>query len=290
MKKLSIITINFNNRDGLRRTIESVVAQTTRDFEYIVIDGGSTDGSVEVIKEYEEYINYWVSEPDKGIYNAMNKGVKHAHGEYCNFLNSGDVFFDDSVIRNFLDDKSNESILSGAVRFVNYTKGYKEVEHTHFPQKTIKTEFLLIGSISHQASFIRHDLLIETPYDESYRIVSDWKFWLEQLVIRETSYKDLNFIVCDFDTTGCSMKEKHIDKLERQHVLETLFLPKLINDYKDLYSRALVGETKLEKMIKSEPPNGTFEKTLTVIGSIILKITKVKNLFKGFVKNHPLAV
>ena len=88
--KLSVITINFNNRDGLRKTIESVVNQTYNDFEYIIIDGGSTDGSVDVIKEYADRIDYWVSEPDKGIYNAMNKGIDVAKGEYCIFMNSGD--------------------------------------------------------------------------------------------------------------------------------------------------------------------------------------------------------
>lgn len=89
--KYSIITINYNNADGLRRTIESVVNQTYKDIEYIIIDGGSTDGSVDVIKEYGSQIDYWVSEPDKGIYNAMNKGILQAHGEYLNFMNSGIV-------------------------------------------------------------------------------------------------------------------------------------------------------------------------------------------------------
>ena len=83
----SIITINFNNCDGLRRTIESVVNQTNDNYEYIVIDGGSTDGSVDVIQKYSDRISYWVSEKDDGIYNAMNKGVRHAHGDYCLFLN-----------------------------------------------------------------------------------------------------------------------------------------------------------------------------------------------------------
>ena len=92
MKKISIITINYNNCEGLRRTIESVVNQTCRDFEYIIIDGGSTDGSVDVIKRYADNIDYWVSEPDKGIYNAMNKGIRMATGDYVQILNSGDMF------------------------------------------------------------------------------------------------------------------------------------------------------------------------------------------------------
>ncbi|MDR2910496.1 MAG: glycosyltransferase [Bacteroidales bacterium] len=88
--KLSIITINLNNVAGLQKTIESVVKQTFTDYEYIVIDGGSTDGSADIIKQHANKITYWVSEPDKGIYNAMNKGIRVAKGEYCLFLNSGD--------------------------------------------------------------------------------------------------------------------------------------------------------------------------------------------------------
>lgn len=98
-RKFSIITINYNNKEGLRKTIESVVGQSFRDFEYIIIDGGSTDGSIEVIKEYAGKVDYWVSEPDKGIYHAMNKGVLQAHGEYLNFMNSGDEFYNNGVLQ-----------------------------------------------------------------------------------------------------------------------------------------------------------------------------------------------
>ena len=94
--KFSIITINYNNVEGLRNTIKSVVNQTYTDYEFIIIDGGSTDGSVEVIKEYANIITYWVSEPDKGIYNAMNKGIEVANGEYLNFMNS--IFFFKDVL------------------------------------------------------------------------------------------------------------------------------------------------------------------------------------------------
>ena len=102
MAKYSIITINYNNADGLRRTIESVVSQTFDDYEYVIIDGGSTDGSVDVIKEYENKISYWVSEKDGGIYNAMNKGVKASNGEYLIFMNSGDVFYRDKVLEDIM--------------------------------------------------------------------------------------------------------------------------------------------------------------------------------------------
>ena len=92
MPQITVITINYNNRDGLRKTIDSVVNQTHNDYEYIIIDGGSTDGSLDVIKLYSNRIDYWKSEPDRGIYNAMNKGIDVARGEYCIFLNSGDYF------------------------------------------------------------------------------------------------------------------------------------------------------------------------------------------------------
>ena len=111
MPKLSIITVNLNNREGLRKTAESVVSQTYKDYEWIVIDGGSTDGSKELIEQYAEHISYWVSEPDKGIYNAMNKGIRQAHGEYFLFLNSGDSLCDDDIVESFCVGNFKEDIV-----------------------------------------------------------------------------------------------------------------------------------------------------------------------------------
>ena len=90
--KYSIITINYNHIEGLKRTIDSVISQTSSNYEYIIIDGGSTDGSVNIIKEYKEHLVYWISEKDNGVYHAMNKGVAQAQGDYCIFMNSGDCF------------------------------------------------------------------------------------------------------------------------------------------------------------------------------------------------------
>src|SRR5215204_5788299 len=101
---MRIITINYNNAPNLRGTIESVINQTYRAIEYLVIDGGSTDGSVDIIKEFGNKIDYWVSEKDKGIYNAMNKGLIRATGDYVLYLNSGDYFADSSVLSDFLVD------------------------------------------------------------------------------------------------------------------------------------------------------------------------------------------
>ena len=100
MSKLSIITINYNDKEGLKKTIESVINQTWQDFEFIVIDGGSTDGGKEIIEQYTSKIDYWVSEPDKGIYNAMNKGIRAATGDFVLFLNSRDIFYNNEVLLN----------------------------------------------------------------------------------------------------------------------------------------------------------------------------------------------
>src|SRR5690554_2808646 len=117
--KLSVITVNLNNAAGLSKTLESVASQTFTNYEHIIIDGGSTDGSVDIIKDYERKFNgapghlYWVSEPDKGIYNAMNKGIKVASGEYCNFLNSGDYYISAPTLSTIFDHNPNSDILYG---------------------------------------------------------------------------------------------------------------------------------------------------------------------------------
>ena len=167
--KFSIITINYNNCEGLRRTIESVVNQTCRDFEYIIIDGGSTDGSVDVIKQYANQIDYWVSEQDKGIYNAMNKGVVVSKGEYCLFMNSGDCLYNDSVICDVLSQGLDADVVAGSVVYI-------DGEINESPKNITFDTFYFGGWVNHEASFIKKEIMIRFPYDENYRIVSDWKF------------------------------------------------------------------------------------------------------------------
>ena len=113
MPKLSVITINFNNAIGLEKTIKSVIEQKFTDFEFVIIDGDSSDGSKEIIKKYSNKISYWVSEKDKGIYNAQNKGIERAIGEYCLFLNSGDYLVDTTVFQTVFSEKRTQDIIYG---------------------------------------------------------------------------------------------------------------------------------------------------------------------------------
>lgn len=166
--RYSIITINYNDKEGLKRTVVSVLNQTHTDYEFIIIDGGSTDGSVDVIQKYEDDITYWVSEKDNGIYHAMNKGVAKAQGEYCIFMNSGDCFHSSNVLESV--SKYQEDIICGKM-----LKG-KTISPSGHNKSTISLVDLMRGSLPHQAMFIKRELMIKHPYDENYKILSDWKF------------------------------------------------------------------------------------------------------------------
>jgi len=220
---ITIITINYNNKEGLENTIKSVITQKNSDYEYIIIDGGSTDGSVEVIKQYEDKITYWVSEPDNGIYNAMNKGVAQAQGEYLNFMNSGDCFYNKNVlaqIQPFLD----KDIVSG--------KNYYENGIHGFTKKEISLLDLFKGTLPHQATFIKKELLETYPFDETLKIVSDWKFFIESLIFGNATFKNIDTIVCLYDGNGISATQIEQMYSEREIVYKQLFPNRIIKDYK----------------------------------------------------------
>ena len=213
--KLSIITVNLNNRNGLQKTIDSVVSQTFRDFEWIVIDGGSTDGSKELIEQYAEHFAYWVSEPDKGIYNAMNKGIKVAKGEYLQFLNSGDWLLEASTLQKVFDTNPKEGIVYGDCVEPD---GSVQV----FPSE-LDALSLYGNMLNHQASFIKRVLFDDGGYDESFRYVSDWLFYLEKIVFENVGYLKVNVVVVGVQ----SGKSYDVSKsnAERRVILEKFFSP-----------------------------------------------------------------
>lgn len=223
--KFSIITINYNNKDGLKATIESVVNQSNRDFEYIVIDGGSTDGSLEIIRQYADKIDYWVSEPDKGIYHAMNKGIKQAHGEYLNFMNSGDLFYDSDVLSKICPYLTSDivegnlyNLSMGKIPFRNM-----DIDYT--------MRFFYSSSLSHQACFIKKNLFQDTKYDENYKIISDWVFFIEVLVFQNRSYLYAPINIVKFEGNGISIALKSLNKDERFDYLNKKFPPRILADY-----------------------------------------------------------
>lgn len=216
MYKLSIITINYNNKKGLEKTIESVVNQSFRDIEYIVIDGDSNDGALDVIYKHKDKINYWISEKDSGIYNAMNKGIKAANGEFILFLNSGDflISFDviDKIILNLV---SENSIYFGDLI---YSKNEIPTILATFPDK-LTFSFFLNYSLPHPASFIKKSLFDKYfYYNEEYKIVSDWEFFIYCICKMNEKYKHLNYVISNFDDSGMSSSEDNFNTIEIERV------------------------------------------------------------------------
>lgn len=262
--KFSVITINFNNQSGLRGTIESVVGQTYDDYEYIVIDGGSTDGSVEVIKELASDIDYWVSEKDHGIYHAMNKGVAQAHGEYCIFVNSGDVMYDKCVLTRIAGTILNEDILVGKIlSFAN------DVLFTP-PSRSISLYYLYSGTVPHQSSFIKTDLLRQYPYDENLKIVSDWKFFVQAIVLHNCSVRYIDEIIARFDTNGVSTTNPDKMWKEKEQVLAELFPPRVLADYQHMKASECLTQT-LTPLLRQ---HYSIDKILYRIGKFLLKFVK----------------
>ncbi|WP_184172495.1 glycosyltransferase family 2 protein [Rhabdobacter roseus] len=228
--RLSIITINLNNSAGLRKTIESVINQTSTEFEYLIIDGDSTDGSIGVIKEYASKIAYWVSEPDGGIYQAMNKGIQMAKGEYCQFLNSGDWLISKDTTSQMLNVIENEPIIVGHM-VKELTNGKLYFDRRPSSQKVTMLTFFR-GTINHSPAYIRRSLFDTYGlYDETLRIVSDWKWYLIVVGLNNVPVIFCNIDVTRFDMTGISSTSKVVEQQERKKVLSELLPPTILADY-----------------------------------------------------------
>lgn len=205
---ISIVTINLNNKEGLRKTIESVVNQTYKDIEYVVIDGGSTDGSVNIINEYADKLAYWCSEKDNGIFNAFNKAIPHINGEYCLFLNSGDKFHQNDVVEKAVP------LLDKDICYGNELKVGRRTYIARFPDR-LDEYFFKTSALPHQSSFIRSELLKEHPYSEDWKILGDWMWGREEIMVKKRSYKHLNFVVSDYNLEGLSSVHQNEFKAER---------------------------------------------------------------------------
>lgn len=201
MPKLSIITINRNNAVRLRHTMESVYTQRYTDVEYIVIDGASTDDSVSVIQSYAtknvRLPLRWLSESDMGIYNAMNKGLGLATGEYCLFLNSGDCLVDKYVLEKVVPLLNGADVYYGDAVFSQEKKILKRT----YPDKLI-LDFFYNDSLCHQAVFYKRELLRQHGgYDETYRLIADWVLNV-QLFRGKYSMEHIPILIADYDTAG----------------------------------------------------------------------------------------
>lgn len=217
--RLSIITINYNNKDGLQKTISSVIEQTTRTFEWIVIDGGSSDGSRDLIEKNAEYIDYWVSVPDKGIYHAMNKGIKASHGDFLIFLNSGDSLYDKKTLERVLPLLRDKDIYVGRIDSVG-RENESEEEQGDFSAEGILRK-LTFTWIPHQASFFKKEVFdVYGLYREDKKIVSDWWAYYHSIVIGNATVESLPLLIAKYDTSGVSATHRIAAIQEQEKLLE----------------------------------------------------------------------
>lgn len=278
--KLSIITITYNNRDGLQRTIDSVISQTSHNFEWILIDGNSIDGSKELIENLDNNPNaniaYWCSECDSGVYDAMNKGIREASCDYCIFLNSGDCFYSNDVIERALPLLDGTDLIYGNTHYVNGEIRLSRNEPDLF-------SFLYKSCYCHQSMFIKTRLLKEYLYDSSLKIVADWKFYLQTMILSHATFKAIDINISLYDSTGISSTNKELYETEREEVLNQLFPHRMLEDYQNL----VYGKT-LEDKLYVEIKHSVLHKLMYSLNVLLIRTFTLLSRGSLWAKKYPI--
>ena len=209
--RVSVITVCFNAIQGIEKTISSVLSQSYPEIEYIVIDGGSKDGTVDVIRKYEDRVGYFVSEPDGGIYDAMNKGVRVATGEWITFLNAGDTYYDSQSIEAVF---SHEIPIDVDVVYGNQVHSYS---YGKFVRKQLPLTFFSEGMpFGHESSFVRAKVMKHSGFDTRYRIAADYNFFYH-LYMSGGHFMPVDVIVADFESAeGVSSSDNTVIQTHRE--------------------------------------------------------------------------
>lgn len=235
--KLTIITVNRNNAAGLERTFNSVLPQTFSDFEHVIIDGASTDDSVEVIKKYEKETSLstlktphpirWISERDTGVFNAMNKGVAMAEGEYLLFLNSGDWLVSDDVLEKVFVENPVADVYYCQENVINNGK----IWTSDIPE-TLTFGYFFGSTLMHQSTFMKKTLFDEYgPYREDLRIMGDWEFWLRSIILGKATTKKSSIVVSNYVEDGISATNPELEIKEKNIVYQQSPFRYFVPDY-----------------------------------------------------------
>ncbi len=213
--KITIITVTYNAEKTLENTILSVINQTYPNKEYLIMDGNSKDKTKEIIKKYRDKITLFISEPDQGLYDAMNKGVKLAKGDWVIFMNSGDSFYNNQVLENiFSIDQKNSDIIYGDSKII-YPENFNRIA------KALNPEKLLFGMIcSHQATFSKVELLNQHPFNLDYKLACDYDFFLKQYLAGKKFLK-LDQVIATVDAGGVSDNNRFLAFNEYKKILQT---------------------------------------------------------------------
>lgn len=240
--KISIITVVLNDLEGLKKTVTSVLSQKGKDFEYIILDGGSTDGSWEYVESLK-FNGIKKTAPDTGIYNAMNSAVLLANGDYCLFLNAGDTFYDEKVLEKVC------AVIGKADFYVGHTMEIGKKVIKGWAPDSLTLDYLMRTSIYHQSTFIRRCLLLDFPYNEQHKVVSDWEFIFERW-LNGCTYEKLDFFISNYYLGGFSFVHQDLIAIERQEFMERL-LPKRILDgsFQEQKEKRIDSLSKLKEKI-----------------------------------------
>lgn len=281
--KCSVITVNYNNGNALENTILSTINQQKfNDFEYLVIDGGSSDNSVDVIKKYSDRIDFWVSEPDKGIYDAMNKAVAMAKGEYCIFMNSGDCFYSESVLNDIFNKLNCQSDFIAGDYSINGI--IRKSPSTVTAMTLFKT---IESSICHQALFTKREILLRHPFQTEYRIVADFVNQFQSLIFDNVSYQYANVIISNVEPGGLSAVNYQKLAEEKDSYLQNSLPQRIYEDYLTFMSIKLIEYrserlyTLLQKYNFSSTDLKVTSFVLKIVGHLKLIKTKFHNLFRN---------
>lgn len=222
---LSVITVVYNNARDIERTMLSVISQSYRHIEYIIIDGGSTDGTLDVIMRYKDQISFVLSEPDKGIYDAMNKGLARASGDYVLFMNSGDELYDRETVERVFSTAEDADIYYGETEMIDAGLNSLGLRRHRAPEQLTLTSFRFGMSVSHQAIYIRRSLC--EPYDSRYELSADIE-WILRALRKSKKVVNVGMVVARYLVGGMS-KKRHLQSLKERYLIFNEFYGKVPN-------------------------------------------------------------
>lgn len=271
---LSIITVNLNNHEGLKNTLKSIMQQKSNYYEHIIIDGGSTDGSIDTILEYGKInpqLVFWTSEKDKGIYNAMNKGIMHANGKYLLFLNSGD-YLEPNILAQIEHKITGEDIIYGDIYIISESN-HKNL--TTFPDPPLNASLVVSKDfyLPHPATFIKKTLFNNEIYNEQYKIISDWEFWIKCIIFKNCTTKHISIPISNFIEGGISSTNNEMTQSEKADSLQKLFPPKILESLDKLF---LIEQSPFCETILKYKTSKRFTKR---INRLVIFCYKIHNLF-----------
>lgn len=217
--KFSIITVTYNAEKVLEDTIQSIVTQTYKNVEYILVDGGSTDGTLDIINKYRAHIHTVVSEPDKGLYDAMNKGIRLATGDYLCFLNAGDGLHEDDTLQLMVHSISGTAlpdVLYGETDIVDAEGHFVCKRRLSAPERLTWKSFKKGMLVCHQAFFARRDLV--EPYDLSYRFSADFD-WCIRIMKKAKVLHNTHLTLIDYLNEGMTTRNHKASLKERFRIM-----------------------------------------------------------------------